>query len=92
MNSVYNIFFSPTGTTEKIGFQISKSFEGSNFKKINLTLATEQALNLSPSEIAIIGMPVHRGCLPEIAIKRFEKIKGNLECHLEDLEEGRPAG
>jgi len=77
VNSVINIFFSPTGTTKKVGEKISSSFKDNSVKQINLTSINEQEINLSSTDIAIIGMPVHRGCLPEIAIKQFKRIMGD---------------
>lgn len=78
MSNIFNIFFSPTGTTKKVGDEISKSFKKSReYKGINLTFKNINEVTLSKNDLALIGMPVYRGLLPDIALERFKMVRGN---------------
>lgn len=77
MSDLYNINFSPTGCTNKIGDEICHGLNRTVYKKIDLTYEEKAVLNLDSTDIAIIGMPVYRGGLPDVAIARFKEIHGN---------------
>jgi ferredoxin/flavodoxin len=73
------IYFSPTGTTQKVLESIAEGIAVEDVKHINLTLP-EEAQKTIPrlsDELAIIGAPVYGGRLPVDAITRFKKLKAN---------------
>jgi ferredoxin len=72
------IYFSPTGTTQKILESIAKGIAVDNVEHINLTLpeAAQQTIPLS-DELVIIGAPVYGGRLPVDAINRFKQLKAS---------------
>ena len=73
------VYFSPTGTTQKILESIAKGIVVEDIEHINLTLQEEAQQIISPfsDELVIIGAPVYGGRLPVDAINRFKKIKAN---------------
>lgn len=73
------IYFSPTGTTQKILESIAGGIAVEDVEHINLTLP-EGARQIIPSfsdELVIIGAPVYGGRLPVDAIKRFKQLKAS---------------
>jgi len=73
------IYFSPTGTTQKILESIAKGITSENVEHINLTLPIGNQQTISPflDEFVIIGAPVYGGRLPADAINRFKQLKAN---------------
>jgi len=73
------IYFSPTGTTEKILESIAKGIAVDNVEHINLTLpkGAQQTIPPFSDELVIIGAPVYGGRLPVDAINRFKQIKAS---------------
>ena len=73
------IYFSPTGTTQKILASIAKGICVENVEHINLTLpkAAQQTVPPFSDELVIMGAPVYGGRLPIDAINRFKKLKAN---------------
>ena len=71
------IYFSPTGTTQKVLESIAKGITDKDVGHINLTLpeSTPQTIALFSDELVVIGAPVYGGRLPVEAIKRFKRIK-----------------
>ena len=55
------IFFSPTGTTQKVLKSIAKGITAEDVEHINLTLpeGTQQTIVPLSDELAIIGVPVY---------------------------------
>ena len=74
--SVYTIYFSPTGSTEKIVKIVANVF--GDYKEINLS-KRENVLNQSfnKDDICIIGVPSYGGRVPSIALERMDHWKGN---------------
>lgn len=75
-NKTNLIYFSATGTTATI---ISAIEEGIGIKDkniIDLTLKCPTQVTIPNSEIAIFGVPVFSGRVPNIAKQRIEQIKG----------------
>ncbi len=70
------IYFSPTGTTQKILESIAQGIAVDNVGHINLTLpeGVQQTIPLLSDELVIIGAPVYGGRIPVDAIRRFKKI------------------
>jgi ferredoxin len=73
------IYFSPTGTTQKILASIAKGISVENVEHINLTLpkAAQQTVPPLSDELVIMGAPVYGGRLPVDAINRFKKLKAS---------------
>ncbi len=71
------IYFSPTGTTQKILESIAKGIAVEDVKHIDLTFPAGARQTIPPfsDELAIIGAPVYGGRLPVDAINRFKRIK-----------------
>lgn len=73
------IYFSPTGTTEKILESIAKGINVGDVEHINLTLpeGIQQTVPPFSDELVIIGAPVYGGRLPVDAINRFKQLKAS---------------
>jgi ferredoxin len=73
------IYFSPTGTTQKVLESIAKGITVEDVEHINLTLmeGAQQTIPPFSDELAIIGAPVYGGRLPVDAIKRFKQLKAS---------------
>jgi NAD-dependent dihydropyrimidine dehydrogenase PreA subunit len=84
LKKVNGIWFSPTGTTEKIVSAVAHSIKNSlgndsELVKVNFTLPEEREKSLvyESGDIIILGVPVYAGRVPNILLKYLETIKGN---------------
>lgn len=85
MNKKINvIYFSATGTTEKIVDGIARGIlenihKNITINNINFTLPEnrEQQLSFTAEDIVIIGVPVYAGRVPNVLLKYLNSIKGN---------------
>ncbi len=73
------IYFSPTGTTQKILESIAKGISVKDVEHIDLTLPKASQKEILPfsDELVIIGAPVYGGRLPNDAINRFKRLKAS---------------
>ena len=73
------IYFSATGTTEKVLESIAKGITVEVVEHINLTLPEGARQSILPfsDELVIIGAPVYGGRLPVDAINRFKQLKAS---------------
>ena len=73
------IYFSPTGTTQKVLESIAKGITVEAVEYINLTLpeGAQQTIPPFSDELVIIGAPVYGGRLPVDAINRFKQLKAS---------------
>jgi len=73
------VYFSPTGTTQKVLGGIAKGIAVEDVEQINLTLpeGTQQTIPAFSDELVIIGVPVYGGRLPVDAVKRLNNLKAN---------------
>ena len=73
------VYFSPTGTTQKVLESISKGTAVEDVEHISLTLSegAQQPIPPFSDELVIIGAPVYGGRLPVDAINRFKKLKAS---------------
>jgi len=73
------IYFSPTGTTQKVLESIAKGINVEDVEHINLTLpqGAEQTIPAFSDELVIIGAPVYGGRVPVEAINRFKQLKAS---------------
>ena len=71
------VYFSATGTTQKILESIAKGIAVEDVEHINLTLPGNipQAVKPFSDELVIMGAPVYGGRLPVEAINRFKLLK-----------------
>ncbi len=75
--SVYSIYFSPTGGTEKVCDIIAGAFS-KDFMAVELINKEDDysSVKLTSDDIAIIAGPVYGGRIPGVAMERFEQITG----------------
>lgn len=73
--SIINIFFSPSGTSEKVSEIMSNNFSQEKENCDLLHFKSEK--ELSSEDVAMVVMPVFAGRLPKTACERLSKIKGN---------------
>lgn len=73
------IYFSPTGTTQKVLESIAEGIAVEDVKHINLTLPEKAQDTIPPfsDEFVIIGAPVYGGRLPVDVISRFKHLKAS---------------
>lgn len=70
----YNVFFSPTGGTEKMVRYIGTQF--GNKEDIDISLENSDCI-MDKEDFCIVGVPSFGGRAPEIAVKRLQQLKGN---------------
>ena len=74
--SIYAIYFSPTGGTEKIVTFIAEQF--GEYQSIDLCEKTSDLTNdFSEEDLCIIGVPSFGGRVPAIALERIKALSGN---------------
>ena len=73
------IYFSPTGTTQKVLESVAEGIAVKDIEYINLTLPEGAQPVIFPfsEELVIIGAPVYGGRLPVYAINRLKQFKAN---------------
>jgi ferredoxin len=77
INQVKLIYFSATGTTQKVLESVARGITAEDVGHINLTLPEGAQQTISPfsDELVIIGAPVYGGRLPVDAVNRFKQLK-----------------
>ncbi len=70
--TVNKIYFSPSGTTEKIVNEVAKNF---NLNRKNYDLLSFNDEKCFKDELVIIGVPVFNGRIPKTACERLSKMK-----------------
>jgi ferredoxin len=70
------IHFSPTHGGKKIARAVAEGF-GSKSREQDLCLRDQMYLALSPSDVAVVAMPVYGGRIPALAVQRFKAIKAS---------------
>lgn len=72
LSTIHLLYFSPTGTTKKIVEQIAIGSKAREVRHYDLT-RLETGLDLQLTDgIAIIGVPVYAGRVPEVCLQRME--------------------
>jgi len=73
------IYFSATGTTQKVLESIAKGMTVEDVEHINLTLpeGAQQTIPPFSDELVIIGAPVYGGRLPVDALNRFKQLRAS---------------
>ena len=73
--SIVEIFFSPSGTSQKVADLIADGF-GQEKEICNLLIFKEEK-ELESNDVAVVVMPVFAGRIPKTARERLSRIKGN---------------
>lgn len=73
-DKISKIYFSPSGTTEKIVNEVAKNF---NMNRENYDLLSFNEKKEFENELVIIGIPVFNGRIPKLACERLSKMKGH---------------
>ena len=68
------IYFSPTGTTKRISASIAQGLGVKNVTHYDMTLPKARFEIVLTDGVAIIGIPVYAGRVPEICLQRLETI------------------
>ena len=71
------IYFSPTGSTEKIAKSIAEGLGSGKVREIPLTFAGKGTGKLAEGETAVIAVPVYAGRVPETFIERFKSVEAD---------------
>jgi ferredoxin len=69
--SLHVIYFSPTGTTQKIVHAIAQGLAAEPATECDLTHVAEVSAQHLTDGIAIIGVPVYAGRVPEVCLQRL---------------------
>ncbi len=79
INRVRLVYFSPTGSTQKVLESIAKGIAVRDVEHINLTLPEEAKKTIPPfsDELVVIGAPVYGGRVPVDAVSRFKQLKAS---------------
>lgn len=75
--TVHNIYFSPSGTTETVAKTIAEALSEA---PRHLNLLTEKITgihNFAPDTMLVVSMPVFAGRIPPICVEMLQKFKGN---------------
>ena len=70
------IYFSPTGTTREIIKQVASGLNARDIEHHDLTRMEQEFSLCLDDGIAVIGVPVYAGRIPEIFLKHIEKLSG----------------
>lgn len=77
---IYNLFFSPTGTSRKIATAIADELSAvlnAELLSVDVTTALHDRIEVDADDIVIIAAPVYGGHMAPIARYRMDMIKGN---------------
>lgn len=77
IETIHLIYFSPTGTTRRIVAAIAEGIGGARIVETDLTYPDHHCCpELGSRDIAIIGIPVYAGRVPELAVNRLKALSG----------------
>jgi ferredoxin len=83
VQTAHLIYFSPTGTTRKTTTQVALGLGAKEIKHYDVTLPGAGLETVLSDGVAIIGIPVYAGRVPELCLQRFQTITAkNLPCVL----------
>jgi len=74
MQTVHLIYFSPTGTTRKVAEAIAQGLGASKVVHYDITLPSSKFATVLTDGVAIIGIPVYAGRVPELCLQRLQEI------------------
>jgi ferredoxin len=83
IETAHLVYFSPTGTTRKIVAQIAKGLSAQQTIHYDQTLPGVPLVTTLSAGVAIVGVPVYAGRMPELCLQRFASISAQgLPCIL----------
>lgn len=68
---VHLVYFSPTGTTKKIVEAIASGFGAREIQRYDVTLPGSALETVLKDGVAVIGIPVYAGRVPEVCLERL---------------------
>lgn len=74
IQTAHLIYFSPTGTTRKISVSIAQGLGAKNIIHYDVTLPDANLDAVLTDGVAIIGVPVYAGRVPELCLQRLQAI------------------
>ena len=83
IKNVWAVYFSGTGTTQKVATTLAKSLSqslGAEYKEFsfNLPAARQEDLNFTADDLVVLGVPVYAGRVPNLLLPYIQnKVHGN---------------
>lgn len=79
INKINALYFSPTRSSEKICCSVANCIAGTSIpiEEYSFTFDNKGKNNFNENELLIISAPVYGGRLPDLAIERFDTLKGH---------------
>lgn len=75
---LFEIVFSPTGGTKKVGEVLSSEFQGEKVKINLMNMDSSSGMGeIMPDDICLIAVPSFGGRVPAPAVESLKKVKGN---------------
>jgi len=74
ITTAYLVYFSPTGTTRKISTRIARGLGTKNVVHHDMTLPASRRETVLADGVAIVGIPVYAGRVPELFLQRLQTI------------------
>ena len=78
IRNVTSIFFSPTGSTQRLVSMLSKPFP-SKPREVDITPYTQRGLSMDfgPDDLVLFGVPVYGGRIPSPAVQTLRRMQGS---------------
>ncbi len=77
VDTIYQIYFSATGTTKMIVEAVTQGFAADKIVKYDITQGQAVETAFSPKDMVVFGVPVYSGRVPYTVIGALNKFKGN---------------
>ena len=79
MEMVWAMYFSATGTTEKIVTAIAERLGEGDFRKYDFTLPGVRSKRavFESGDVVVFGVPVYAGRVPNVLVKYLNTVEGN---------------
>lgn len=75
MNKIYNIYFSPTGSSQRVAEIFSEKINAGEKLDIDLCNKNIDDIQIEKDSLCVISMPCYGGRIPETALERLLHIK-----------------
>ena len=78
IDNLHVVWFSATATTKQITELIAEQFTAQSVTKYDITKNTpENDIQIGPSDLLVVGIPVYAGRIPAVAIDALNRFKGD---------------
>ena len=78
IDNLHVVWFSATATTKQITGLIAEQFTAQSVTKHDITKNTpENNIQIGPSDLLVVGIPVYAGRIPAVAIDALNRFKGD---------------